>query len=73
MKCNTSPKRQSFVGQIRKEMTDMKSVMRMTGLLLVAFADGIEDELRDAIEKGCKITYEIRGTLPPEAASDSEG
>jgi hypothetical protein len=45
-------------------MTDMKSLMRMTGLGLIAFADGIEDELREAIEKGCRITYEIKGTLP---------
>jgi hypothetical protein len=64
VKSKSVPRERSFVGQLRKEMTDMKSLMRMTGLGLIAFADGIEDELREAIEKGCRITYEIKGTLP---------
>lgn len=65
-KLKTVPKKKSFVGQLRSELADMKSLMRMTGLGLIAFADGIEDELREAIERGCRITYEIKGTLPPE-------
>jgi hypothetical protein len=49
-----------------KENADLKSLIRIQALAMLAFADGIDKQLYDALQAGGRLSYEILVTTPAE-------
>ncbi len=52
--------------RLMKENADLKSLIRIQALAMLAFADGIDKQLYDALQAGGRLSYEILVTTPAE-------
>ena len=62
----------SWAKKLMSEASDAKSVMRIHALSLLAFADGIEDEIAEALQNpGAHLTYTLQ-VVGESASADSQ-
>lgn len=53
--------------RLMREAKDKESVMRVHALSLLCFADGIQDDIAEALQKGGRLTYTIQVSEPETA------
>lgn len=53
--------RNHYITKLREENHRMKELIRIQALGMLAFIDGIEEDLLKAIQEGAIISYQIRG------------
>ena len=49
-----------WIHELKRKASDAKSMMRLHALSMLCFADGIENEVVEAIQKGGHLTYTIQ-------------
>lgn len=59
-----------YIKKLRHDHSQLKELIRIQALGMLAMVDGIDSELLDAIEKGYKISYQIKGEKNENQRSD---
>lgn len=71
METETIGPKVNWARELKRKASDAKSMMRLHALSLLCFADGIEDDVVEALQKGGRLTYTIQVSQQATGKGDS--